>query len=279
MQQRTPGSEIRAPGPAIRPRLLINIATYNEGDNIVPLIEQIHEVVPTANVLVVDDNSPDGTGRRVDELARRDTRVHAIHRPGKMGLGTAILVGMNFAMREGYDLMVNMDADFSHSPAYLPAILEGMKTADVMIGSRYIPGGGAINWPLSRRAMCKGVNTVVRLMFRMNARDASGGYRCYRVATLRRTRLTDFWSRGYSFQQEMLYRCHLAGARIGETPIIFDNRKFGKSKVSFRESVRSISKILYLGSRAMLGIDKAKSRQVRDEELARMGRGELRANG
>jgi dolichol-phosphate mannosyltransferase len=133
-----------------------------------------------------------------------------------------------------------------------------------MIGSRYIVGGGVTNWPWSRRMMSQGVNLIVRLLFRMQARDASGGFRCYRVAKLRQTLLDRFWSRGYSFQQEMLFRCHLAGARIGETPIIFDNRKFGKSKVSLKETVRSISKILYLGSRAMLGLDKEAARRKRE---------------
>lgn len=248
-------------------RILVNVATYNEGENIVSLIQQIHRYLPDAHVLVVDDNSPDGTGKLVDKLAEADARVHALHRLSKQGLGTAILEAMNYAMRNQYDFMVNIDGDFSHSPHYLPDVIAGMKRADVMIGSRYVKGGGCTNWPFSRRMMSKGVNTIVRLMFRMQARDASGGFRCYRVAMLRRTLLTNFWSRGYSFQQEMLYRCYLAGARIGETPIIFDNRKFGKSKVSPKESLRSISKILYLGMRALFGIDKAASRWERDHGM------------
>ena len=262
MQEGKPGSVSRSLSAA-PPRVLVNMATYNERENIGPLIAEIHRFVPSAHILVVDDNSPDGTGKAVDELAAADPRIHVLHRAGKLGLGTAIIAGMKYAMEHDYDLMVNMDADFSHSPSYLPDILIGMAEIDVMIGSRYVMGGGCTNWPFSRRMMSKSVNTVVRLLFRMQARDASGGYRCYRVAMLRRTLLDNFWSRGYSFQQEMLYRCHLAGARIGETPIIFDNRKFGKSKVSPKESVRSISKIFYLGMRALFGLDKEAARRKR----------------
>jgi dolichol-phosphate mannosyltransferase len=256
MQEGMPGISKYDNPPASAERVLVNVATYNERENIGRLIEEIHQIAPHVDVLVVDDNSPDGTGKVVDELAGRDPRVHALHRAGKLGLGTAILAAMNYAMEKNYDLMVNMDADFSHSPSYLPEVLAGMAHNDVMIGSRYIRGGGSRNWPLSRRAISKTVNAIVRLLFRMQVRDASGGYRCYRVAKLRQTLLADFWSRGYSFQQEMLYRCHLAGSKIGETPIIFDNRKFGKSKVSPKESVRSLSLILYLGMRSVFGIDK-----------------------
>ncbi len=261
MQPGTSGSDVATGRVPVDERVLVNIATYNERENIAQLISEIHALVPEAHVLVVDDNSPDGTGKVMDELAAADPRVHVLHRSGKLGLGTAILAGMNYAMTNGYDLMANMDADFSHSPKYLPAVLAGMKNADVVIGSRYVPGGGTVNWPFSRRMMSKGVNVVVRLLFRMQVNDASGGFRCYRVALLRRTLLTRFWSRGYSFQQEMLYRCHMAGAELGETPIVFDNRKFGKSKVSLKETVRSISKIFYLGMRSVFGIDKRAARE------------------
>jgi dolichol-phosphate mannosyltransferase len=163
---------------------------------------------------------------------------------------------MRFAMDNNYDFMVNMDADFSHPPSSIPALLAGMKDKDVMIGSRYVAGGGSTGWPFQRRFMSQGVNYIVRLLFRMQVKDASGGFRCYRVAKLRETKLDHFWSRGYSFQQEALYRCYLAGSRLGETPIVFENRKFGKSKVSLRETVRSLSKLVLLGFRAMFGVDK-----------------------
>ncbi len=245
-------------------RVLVNVATYNERENIGRLIEEIHANVPYAHVLVVDDNSPDGTGLLVDELAARDKRIHVLHRAGKLGLGTAIIAGMRYAMDHDYDLLVNMDADFSHPPSAIPALIAGMKTRDVMIGSRYVAGGGTANWPLSRQLMSKSVNCLVRLMFRMQVRDASGGLRCYRVAKLRQTDLDAMISRGYSFQQEMLYRCYLAGSTLGESPILFDNRKFGKSKVSLKETVRSLSTIVYIGLRSLFGVDKRAARRMRD---------------
>ncbi|HVK14337.1 MAG TPA: polyprenol monophosphomannose synthase [Gemmataceae bacterium] len=237
-------------------RLLVSVATYNERENIARLIAEIHSHAPQADVLVVDDNSPDGTGRLVADLAAADHRIHALHRPGKLGLGTAIIAAMKYAIAHGYDFVLNMDADFSHPPRYIPALLAGMATKDVMIGSRYVPGGGTENWPKAREAISRAVNLVVRTFFRMGVRDASGAYRCYRVSKLREVRFDRVVSRGYSFQQEMLYRCRLAGCRLGETPIIFENRRHGKSKVNVRESVRSMGTILYLGLRAMIGLEK-----------------------
>ena len=144
-------------------RILVSLATYNERDNLAPLLAEIQKDVPSAELLVIDDNSPDGTGRLADELAADNPRLHVLHRPGKLGLGTAILAGMRYALEHDYDLFVNMDADFSHHPRYLPALLAGMDRHDVMIGSRYVPGGGSENWPLSRRLMSRGVNALVAL--------------------------------------------------------------------------------------------------------------------
>lgn len=237
-------------------RLLVSLATYNERDNLEALIREIQSAVPQAEVLVVDDNSPDGTGQLADSLAHANPRIHVLHREGKLGLGTAILAGMRYSMEHNYDLFVEMDADFSHHPRYLPAMVAGMKKFDVMIGSRYIKGGGVENWPLSRWLMSTGINMMVRLLMRLPARDTSGGYRCYRVAKLRQTNLKNLLSRGYSFQQEVLYRCRLAGCRIGETPIIFENRRAGASKVNLREAVRSISVLVLVGLRATFGMDK-----------------------
>lgn len=237
-------------------RILVSLATYNERDNLEPLIREILAFAPGSEVLVIDDNSPDGTGQLADNLARDNPSIHVMHRAGKLGLGTAILAGMRYAMEHDYDFLINMDADFSHHPRYLPAILAGMSKNDVMIGSRYTKGGGVENWPLSRRLMSFGVNCVVRLLMRIPARDTSGAYRCYRVAKLRQTDLNNLWSRGYSFQQEVLYRCRKAGSRIGETPIIFENRRAGASKVNLREAVRSMSVILLVGIRAVFGMDK-----------------------
>jgi dolichol-phosphate mannosyltransferase len=160
---------------------------------------------------------------------------------------------MKYAMDGDYDYHVNMDADFSHPPRYLPALVAGMARYDVMIGSRYVKGGGSENWPLVRLAISRSVNALVRFLMRIPARDCSGAFRCYRVSKLRRTRLDRVISRGYSFQQEVLFRCREAGCRIGETPIIFENRRAGASKVNSREALRSITTLLYLGVRAFFG--------------------------
>ena len=236
-------------------RILVSLATYNERDNLAPLLAEIHKAVPSADLLVIDDNSPDGTGQLADELAAENPRIHVLHRPGKLGLGTAILAGMHYALENGYDLFVNMDADFSHHPRYLPALLAGMDSQDVMIGSRYIPGGGSVNWPLRRRLMSRGINSLVGVLMRIKASDCSGAYRCYRVSKLREAQLERVRSRGYSFQQEVLYRCRKAGCKIGETPIVFENRRAGKSKVNAREAVRSIAMIFRIGVPAFFGLD------------------------
>jgi dolichol-phosphate mannosyltransferase len=236
-------------------RILVSLATYNERDNLAPLVAEIQKEAPSADLLIIDDNSPDGTGRLADELASGHPRMHVLHRPGKLGLGTAILAGMVYALDHDYDLLVNLDADFSHHPRYLPALLAGMDDHDVMIGSRYIPGGGSANWPLRRRLMSRGINALVSLLMRIPARDCSGAYRCYRVAKLREAQLDCVRSRGYSFQQEVLYRCRKAGCKIGETPIIFENRRAGKSKVNLGEAVRSIAMIFRIGVPAFFGLD------------------------
>jgi dolichol-phosphate mannosyltransferase len=233
----------------------VTLATYNEKDNLEPLVKEILIAVAQADVLVIDDNSPDGTGKLADLLAASDPRIHVLHRPGKLGLGTAILAAMRFAMDNDFDWMVNMDADFSHHPRYLPALLAGMKDHDVMIGSRYVAGGATLNWPVARQLMSKGVNLLARFLMRIPAHDTSGAYRCFAVPLLRRTQLDRMVSRGYSFQEEVLYRCRLAGCRIGEIPIIFEDRRAGASKVNFREAARSLSLIFWLGLRAFFGWD------------------------
>lgn len=243
------------------PRLLISLATFNEADNLPKLVEEIHRFAPSADMLIVDDNSPDGTGQIADELAAADRRITVLHRPGKLGLGTALLTAMRYAIDHDYDLLLNMDADFSHPPRFLPNLLDGMKQYDVMIGSRYVKGGGTENWPLIRLAISRTVNSLVRFLFRMPVSDASGAYRCYRVAKLKAADLDATRSRGYSFQQEVLFRVHQAGAKLGETPIIFENRRAGKSKVNWKEAVRSISMILWLGVNHFFGLDRQRSRK------------------
>ena len=237
------------------PRVLASLATYNERDNLGPLIAEIHQYLPRGDVLVIDDNSPDGTGRLADELAAADPRVSVLHRAGKLGLGTATVAAMRYAMGQGYDYLVNLDADFSHHPRYLPALGAGMDRHDVMIGSRYVKGGGTENWPFLRRLLSKCVNSLARLLMRIPARDTSGAFRCYRVSKLRQVALDKIVSRGYSFQEEVLYRCRKAGCRLGETPIIFADRRAGTSKVNAREAVRSMGILLYLGVQAFFGLD------------------------
>ena len=228
-------------------RLLVSLATYNEIANLGPLTTEVHAVCPDADILVIDDNSPDGTGKLADELAARDPHIHVLHRPGKLGLGTATLAAIRYAIDHDYDLLLNMDADFSHHPRYIPALLAGMSLQDVMIGSRYVPGGGTVNWPWTRRLTSRAVNLFARVLLGIPARDTSGAFRCYRVANLAQMNLETMLSRGYSFQEEMLSRCVQIGCRIGESPIIFENRRGGASKADAKEMVRSLAVLFRLG--------------------------------
>ena len=247
---------VASPGSPAEPRILVSLATYNEAGNVAALIAEIHKFLPQADVLVIDDNSPDMTWKIVEDMGAADPRIKLLKRPGKLGLGTATIAAMKYAMDNDYDYLQNMDADFSHPPRYLPGILAGMSKYDVMIGSRYVRGGGTENWPLARKVMSQSVNMMVRFLFRMPVKDASGAYRCYRVSKLREVRLDKLRSRGYSFQQEVLFRCHKAGCKLGEYPILFENRRAGASKVNRKEALRSISMILYLGLRNFFGLER-----------------------
>ena len=245
----------RPVAPPGTPRVLVTIATYNEHDNLAPLIHDIHRELPFADVLVIDDNSPDGTGQLADELADHDSRIKVMHRPGKLGLGTATFAAMRYAINNDYDFMQNMDADFSHPTRFLKGIqAQAAAGNDVVVGSRYAKGGGTENWPMTRLVISRTVNTLVRFLFRMPVNDASGAFRCYRVSLLKKAQLERVRSRGYSFQQEVLFRCHLAGAKLAEHPIIFENRRAGKSKVNSKEAVNSIATILWLGTTHFFGL-------------------------
>ena len=228
-------------------RTLVTIATYNEIENLPLLVDAIWEVAPQVDILVIDDNSPDGTGRWCDERVPSEPRLRCLHRAGKLGLGTATIAGMKYAIEHDYDLMLNMDADFSHHPRYIPALLAGMQQADVTIGSRYVPGGGVKDWPFKRRFMSWGVNTYARWLLGLRPRDCSGAFRCFRVDLLRKIDFDSIWSRGYSFQEEIL--CHLkrAGARFTESPILFADREKGQSKINSREALSALGIIFRLG--------------------------------
>lgn len=228
-------------------RLLVTLCTFNERENLPTLIPEIRSYAPTCDILVVDDNSPDGTGAIADEFAVDDPRVHVLHRPGKLGLGTALLAACRYAIEHDYDLLLNLDADFSHHPRYIPAILECMQRADVAIGSRYVEGGGVVGWGPRRKFMSRGINTYARLFLGLRTRDNSGAYRCYRVARLKELDLNSFLSKGYAIQEEMLYRCRRIGCTFAETPIVFDDRRYGRSKINMREVVSALWIILELG--------------------------------
>ena len=233
-------------------KTLITIATYNEIENLPLLVDAIFEIVPQVDVLVIDDNSPDGTGRWCDERAVQEPRLHCLHREGKLGLGTATIAAMRYTIDRGYRQMLNMDADFSHHPRYLPDLLAGMDLEgglpiDVMIGSRYVGGGGVEGWPWKRRFMSRGVNLYSRWLLGLASRDCSGAFRCYRTALLEKVDFDRVRSRGYSFQEEILWHLKRAGARFGETPIIFADRERGVSKIDSKEAIAALWIIFVLG--------------------------------
>lgn len=213
-------------------RVLVVVPTYNEADNLTGIVQRVRRCAPTVDVLVADDNSPDGTGAVADALARVDRQVHVLHRPGKDGLGAAYLAGFAWARRRGYDAVVEMDADGSHAPEDLPAMLAAARDADVVIGSRWTRGARLHNWPLRRLLLSRGGNLYARLVLRVPVADATGGYRVYRVPALASVDLESVCSRGYSFQVEMSRLLHRAGARMVEVPITFAERERGSSKMS-----------------------------------------------
>lgn len=236
------------------PRTLVSVATYNELENLPQLVDEIFAVAPQVDILVIDDNSPDGTGVWAQERSQADARVHVVHRAGKLGLGTATIAAMKYAIEHDYDYLLNLDADFSHHPRYIPAMLAGMEDADVMIGSRYCPGGGVKDWPLKRRLMSQGVNFYARMALGLKSQDCSGAYRCFRVETLRKLDFSRIRSRGYSFQEEILWHLKRAGARSAETPIIFADRERGQSKINGREALAALWIIFRLGVKNWIGL-------------------------
>lgn len=221
-------------------RTVIVIPTYNESDNIQALVEAILALRRDLQVVVVDDNSPDGTGELVEQLARTHKAVHVIHRPGKLGLGTAYIGGFRRGFALAADRIMTMDADFSHHPSYIPRMIEMSRSFDVVIGSRYVDGGGTRYWSLPRRLLSRTANACARVVLGLHVRDCTAGFRCYRPEVLQSIGLDRIFSDGYSFLVEMVYKCEQQGYRIGELPIIFEDRRHGQSKISRQEIFKAV---------------------------------------
>ena len=226
-------------------RVLVCIPTYNERENLPAVVRRVRDSVPSADILVLDDNSPDGTGAVADDLAAQDTRLHVLHRAGKEGLGRAYLAGFAWALERGYDAVVEMDADGSHQPEQLPALLDAVHAgADLVIGSRWVRGGSVVNWPVHRKALSVGGNLYIRVLLGMPVHDATAGYRVYTADALRRIGLHDVASQGYSFQTDLTRRAVSLGMTVVEVPITFVEREVGDSKMSgaiMRESLQRIT--------------------------------------
>jgi dolichol-phosphate mannosyltransferase len=216
-----------APGP-----VLVVIPTYDERENIGPIVARLHAAVPEADVLVVDDNSPDGTGALADAMAAADPRVRVLHRTTKDGLGAAYLAGFEVALGGAYQVVVEMDADGSHAPEDLPALLAALRDADLVLGSRYVPGGAVRNWPAHREWLSRGGNLYSRLALGVPIRDITGGYRAFRRQVLEELDLGEVASQGYCFQVDVAYRAVRSGFRVREVPITFVERERGASKMS-----------------------------------------------
>ena len=214
--------------------VLVIIPTYNESESLPGVIERLRRAVPDANVLIADDNSPDGTGRLADDLAATDSHIHVLHRAGKEGLGKAYLAGFAWGLERGYDVLVEMDADGSHRPEELPRLLAQMPSADVVLGSRWVPGGSVVNWPASRRLLSQGGSLYTRMALGIPTRDATGGYRAYRASALASLDLATVESNGYCFQIDLLWRALQRGLVVREVPITFVEREAGTSKMSNR---------------------------------------------
>jgi glycosyltransferase involved in cell wall biosynthesis len=228
-------------------RHAIIVPTYNERENIGLLLEGILDLGLGSRIIIVDDNSPDGTGELADELAAQHPGIRVIHRPGKLGLGTAHITGMKAALGEGVASILTMDADFSHHPRYIPDMLAALEHLDVAIGSRYVPGGGTLYCTAPRKALSRGANLFARTVLSLQAGDATAGFRAYRRAVLESIALDEVVSNGYSFLIEMLYRCQRQGWRIGEVPIVFENRQRGASKISKTEIFKAVQTVVQLG--------------------------------
>jgi dolichol-phosphate mannosyltransferase len=241
------------------------VPTYDERENLAWIVGRLRAAVPSVDVLVVDDGSPDGTGALADELAEADPQVSVLHRTGKAGLGAAYLHGFTVALERGYDVVGEMDADGSHQPEQLPLLLDALRDADLVIGSRWVPGGSVVNWPLSRKALSVGGNLYARVLLGIPLRDVTAGFRLFRRSTLETIDLDSVRSAGYIFQTDLAFRTVRAGLRVVEVPIEFVERVRGESKMSRDVATESLRRITTWGLRE-------RSRQVADVVSRRRGR-------
>lgn len=221
-------------------RVLVIIPTYNEAENVGPITSRLRAAVPRADILITDDNSPDGTGKIADGLAAADDHIKVLHRAGKEGLGAAYLAGFDWGLQHGYDVLVEHDADGSHRPEQLPALLERLATADVVKGSRWVKGGRVVNWPWTRELLSRGGNLWVKLWLGLPVADATGGFAAWRATTLRGIDLLGVQAAGYGFQVDLAWRAVKNGFSVAEVPIVFEDRKYGESKMSQRIVVEAM---------------------------------------
>jgi dolichol-phosphate mannosyltransferase len=230
--------------------VLVIVPTYNESENLGLIAARLHAALPDAQLLVVDDNSPDGTGKLADELADREPWAHVLHRSGKQGLGAAYVAGFRWAKDHGYDVVVEMDADGSHAPEQLPRLLAALEHADLVLGSRWVDGGQVVNWPRSRELLSRGGNAYTRLVLGLPLHDATGGYRAYRRDVLDLLLQTDVASQGYCFQVDLAWQVWRAGYRVVEVPITFVERERGESKMSRAIVVEALWRVTLWGLRS-----------------------------
>ncbi|MGH3098252.1 MAG: polyprenol monophosphomannose synthase [Streptosporangiales bacterium] len=237
-----------AEGP-LHSRVLVVVPTYNERANIETAVSRVRAAVPDAHMLVVDDGSPDGTGQLADGFAVADPRVHVLHRTGKQGLGTAYVAGFHWGLERRFDVLVEMDADGSHQPEQLPRLLAELDRADVVIGSRWVPGGVVVNWPLHREMISRCANTYARLALGIPVRDATAGFRAYRAVVLDKIGLGEVASAGYCFQVDLVLRALRAGFRVAEVPIEFVDRTAGTSKMNSQIVAEAFARVTLWGLR------------------------------
>lgn len=247
--------------PAPGSRLLVVIPTYNEAENIRLILDRLRAAQPSCDILVVDDGSPDGTGDIAEEYAARDAAIHVLHRTAKEGLGAAYLEGFAWALDQGYDVIGEMDADGSHQPEQLQRLIDALPSADLVIGSRYVPGGSVVNWPLRRKMLSKGGNTYIRALLGVNIHDVTAGYRLFHRDTLQAIDLAQVESTGYVFQADLAYRTLQAGLTVREVPIEFIERERGKSKMSADVATESLRLITEWGLAQRRARRKSRSHQ------------------